>query len=1155
MESALQLIKTAKKQRALYLDLGSCGLKELPDELFELTWLEALSLSDMTVDFAKNGAKPSLNMGNPNQIATLSDKISQLSSLKKLTIGNYIAWGFELSDISNLAECKSLTDLYISNCPIEDISAFENLKDLQTLVLIGTQIKDISPIKNLTNLQKLILSGNSIENISALEKLINLRELTLTNNQICDTSILKKLTNLQKLILSTIQVESISALEKLVNLKELTLTSAQIGDTSTFKNLINLQKLNLTRTQVSDISTLKNLTHLKELVLVDTLVSNLSPIERLTSLQKLILTRSQVSDVSPLRKLTDLQELNLATNQVSDISTLKSLTNLQRLSLENNQINDISVIQNLTNLQRLILKGTQVSDISALKDLNGLQELDLGGTQVSEITPLLPLLKKQIQVISDEDFFFHEKYINIHKTLVPNIIYDLLDNDQNKKLINYLEQITQPGNPPQSLYEAKLMVVGEPGAGKTSLMNKLLNPNYILPESSDADSTTGINIKSWSFPILGKSQSFQAHIWDFGGQKRQYMTHQFFLTAHTVYILVASNDRKEQSNFPYWFKIINLLGRDNTSNHCSPLIVFLNERESKQDAPVFSFNFDGKLYEDQYPDLQFDNKRFDLNDSAELQAFTCKLQQSLLKLHHIGDPVPAQWINVRGHLRRLAEKSPYISLQDFQGLCCEHGISNEGYQQVFSYRLHTLGSILHFQNDDVLRETIIIDPNWAVDAVYSVLKDGRIEARGGYFSRADLQQIWGNDYSISEQAHLLRLMSYEAFEICYLIDHPEEDGEWYLAPQFLTENSANYSLKSEHPPLKFRFSYIFMPEGIVARLIVRLHENIQTENNKPLAWKTGFILQSNGAQLRVQEREEGGLKVLDMEAGGRTDEQKYIIRRVRDEVDRIHRRWFKGIQVNEMVPCSCSKCKDSNTPHYFNNGLLQRRLDKGRTDIDCDKSIESVAIRGLLEGIYQVDELPTIDRDTDLLLEEQTSKIVNNFSVASGVQLVVSQDGKNQPIIQANEQAQVKATGQVDQYTDNEVKASHTEPANTTAPVLPKKPFYHQWWGISLIVGTLASGLFGFRFSSIELGLLAGGVIFAIMMFFQPGKTYVRAAWLCMMAVISNPLLSGMVGQNPELKDSQLGFVFKINESLPENVLMGLIVLAAVLFFLHSRES
>ena len=43
-ELALQRIREAKQERLTRLDLGNCGLTELPDQLFEWAWLEALNL-------------------------------------------------------------------------------------------------------------------------------------------------------------------------------------------------------------------------------------------------------------------------------------------------------------------------------------------------------------------------------------------------------------------------------------------------------------------------------------------------------------------------------------------------------------------------------------------------------------------------------------------------------------------------------------------------------------------------------------------------------------------------------------------------------------------------------------------------------------------------------------------------------------------------------------------------------------------------------------------------------------------------------------------------------------------------------------------------------------------------------------------------------
>ena len=41
---ALQLIEEAREKKLLKLDLGRCDLKEIPEQIFELSWLKQLNL-------------------------------------------------------------------------------------------------------------------------------------------------------------------------------------------------------------------------------------------------------------------------------------------------------------------------------------------------------------------------------------------------------------------------------------------------------------------------------------------------------------------------------------------------------------------------------------------------------------------------------------------------------------------------------------------------------------------------------------------------------------------------------------------------------------------------------------------------------------------------------------------------------------------------------------------------------------------------------------------------------------------------------------------------------------------------------------------------------------------------------------------------------
>ena len=64
------------------------------------------------------------------------------------------------------------------------------------------------------------------------------------------------------------------------------------------------------------------------------------------------------------------------------------------------------------------------------------------------------------------------------------------------------------------LYEAKLLIVGGAGSGKTTLARRILDAAAALPE--EGDFTKDIAVASWWFP-LDNDRMFRVNIWDFGG--------------------------------------------------------------------------------------------------------------------------------------------------------------------------------------------------------------------------------------------------------------------------------------------------------------------------------------------------------------------------------------------------------------------------------------------------------------------------------------------------------------------------------------------------------------------------------------------------------------------------------------------------------------
>ena len=68
----------------------------------------------------------------------------------------------QVSDLSPLAELKSLRLLELDNTPVSDLSPLVELKSLEWLYLTDTQVSDLSPLAELKNLERLHLENTPV---------------------------------------------------------------------------------------------------------------------------------------------------------------------------------------------------------------------------------------------------------------------------------------------------------------------------------------------------------------------------------------------------------------------------------------------------------------------------------------------------------------------------------------------------------------------------------------------------------------------------------------------------------------------------------------------------------------------------------------------------------------------------------------------------------------------------------------------------------------------------------------------------------------------------------------------------------------------------------------------------------------------------------
>ena len=618
------------------------------------------------------------------------------------------------------------------------------------------------------------------------------------------------------------------------------------------------------------------------------------------------LRNNSLSEIpNSITRLTNLQSLDLRHNSLSEIpDSITRLTNLKSLDLSNNSLSTIpESITRLTNLKTLYLNSNSISAIpESITRLQKLTRLNLDENPITE--PPLEVVKEGIEAIRQ-----------------------------------YFKQIETEGV--DYLYEAKLLIVGEGGAGKTTLANKIINPNYQLCEE---DSTKGIEVLHWSFPRSDGNQ-FNVNIWDFGGQEIYHSTHQYFLTKRSLYLLVADT-RKEDTDFYYWLNVIELLS-DN-----SPILIIKNEKQDRQREISNQLRSEFENFKEAIPT--------NLANNRNLPAILTACKYHLSQLTHIGQTLPKTWVKVRHALE--SDPRNHISLSEYLQICKDNGFKERKDALQLSEYLHDLGICLHFQDNEMshLYQTVILKPKWGTDAAYAVLDNPEVIRNFGRFSNKALAQIWSADEYTGMHSGLLELM--KKFQLCYEI--PQTKGI-YIAPQLLTENQPEYAW-DEAENLILRYTYDFMPKGLVRQFIVAMHEHINKDPaNTQIVWSSGVIINcKNISNTHAEVIENYGKREIKIRVSGKNKRDLLTI--VTYELDKIHNSYKRlADKYQKLIPCNCSTCKGSQNPHFYEFANLKRRYENRKYTVECDISYESVDVLGLIDNVGERSNIYSSFEDED----------------------------------------------------------------------------------------------------------------------------------------------------------------------------------------------
>lgn len=183
----------------------------------------------------------------------------------------------------------------------------------------------------------------------------------------------------------------------------------------------------------------------------------------------------------------------------------------------------------------------------------------------------------------------------------------------------------------------------------------------------------------------------------------------------------------------------------------------------------------------------------------------------------------------------------------------------------------------------------------------------------------------------------------DKFEMCYALPDSEDE---YLIPQLLSEYEMTYAWRSDQHNLRFEYRYKFMPKGLLPRFIVKRHQQIHQQTH----WRYGVLLDYDETRALVQEHPLAQKITIKLEGKNK----KSLLDSIRMTIDEIHGS-FNNLAVDEMIPCTCRECVESQVPYFYEYALLKRHVDKQISMIRCNQSLEDVDIQSLLNDTVYAD--------------------------------------------------------------------------------------------------------------------------------------------------------------------------------------------------------
>lgn len=606
-------------------------------------------------------------------------------------------------------------------------------------------------------------------------------------------------------------------------------------------------------------------------------------IGQLSSLTKLRLFNNQLTSLPPeIGQLAALTTLDLSNNNLASLPPeIGQLAALRWLNLNKNQLISLPPeIGKLKRLENLNLEGNVLGGLpESMRGLKKLTELSLHGNET---------LGLPVEVMGP----IHAKSGVHNPPAKPQAI------------LNFYFSRLQGSRP---LNEVKLLLVGRGEAGKTSVSRALRREAFQKEQAE----TPGIEIQPWTLAWPG-AEPVKVYVWDFAGQEITHETHRFFLTERSLYVVVLDGRGGQQmEEAEYWLRHVEHYGshKEEDEEKHSPVIVVLNKWCSPGPYGI----------EKRRLQREFPNIRAFVETDCMVDYGIDTLRETICSVLDQMPAVRQEWpltdFRVKERLDEMvtpedaAERRHFLNWEAYRQVCVDCGVTDQMAQTSLAENLNALGVALYYGDDERLRDTRVLNPNWAANGLYGLVrgvqrkpfqnKPGQLWQ--GEFSKVLAEGMKGmnkvrgatiDDYPVERDGvrvhdFLLELM--QDRELGFLAS--EHDNQpLYLLPGLLTLDEPepkDYDVAAhiEGAQVRFRFLYELLPAGVMSRFIVRTHPL----SDDYFRWQRGVVLGWGNARALVMAERRRNPRIDVFILGGTAEERQELAGVVRSNMEEIHR--------------------------------------------------------------------------------------------------------------------------------------------------------------------------------------------------------------------------------------------------------------------------